>query len=69
MVRKGCLHGLACALKVLGAKAPKKQRTVAEDASEILEASHYQDLPKGSVGVTGKKTGRDRERERERERQ
>ena len=31
---------------MLGAKAPKKQRTVAEDAVEILEASHYQDLPK-----------------------
>ena len=30
--------------QVLGAKAPKKQRTVAEDATEILEASHYEDL-------------------------
>ncbi|CAE7409401.1 Znfx1, partial [Symbiodinium sp. CCMP2456] len=31
--------------RVLGAKAPKKQRTVAEDAAEILEASHYQEMP------------------------
>lgn len=31
--------------RVLGAKAPKKQRTVAEDAVEILEASHYQEMP------------------------
>lgn len=30
--------------QVLGAKAPKKQRTVADDAAEILEASHYQEL-------------------------
>lgn len=31
--------------RVLGAKAPKKQRTVAEDCAEILEASHYQEMP------------------------
>lgn len=31
--------------RVLGAKAPKKQRTVADDAAEILEASHYQEMP------------------------
>ncbi|CAE7406794.1 Znfx1 [Symbiodinium natans] len=31
--------------RVLGAKAPKKQRTVADDAVEILEASHYQEMP------------------------
>lgn len=31
--------------RVLGAKAPKKHRTVADDAAEILEASHYQEMP------------------------
>mmetsp|Transcript_105373 Transcript_105373/g.250872 ORF Transcript_105373/g.250872 Transcript_105373/m.250872 type:complete len:1551 (-) Transcript_105373:107-4759(-) len=31
--------------RVLGAKAPKRHRTVAEDCAEILEASHYQEMP------------------------
>mmetsp|Transcript_72985 Transcript_72985/g.171074 ORF Transcript_72985/g.171074 Transcript_72985/m.171074 type:complete len:1555 (+) Transcript_72985:434-5098(+) len=31
--------------RVLGAKAPKKQRTVADGDVEILEASHYQEMP------------------------
>ena len=38
--------------QVLGAKAPKKQRTVADDAAEILEASHYQELFDRSIACT-----------------
>ena len=37
--------------QVLGAKAPKKQRTVADDAAEILEASHYQEYTPLQVAV------------------
>ena len=38
--------------QVLGAKAPKKQRTVADDAAEILEASHYQEYTPLQVAVS-----------------
>eukprot|EP00931_Biecheleriopsis_adriatica_P081557 TRINITY_DN548_c0_g1_i1.p1 TRINITY_DN548_c0_g1~~TRINITY_DN548_c0_g1_i1.p1 ORF type:complete len:1604 (-),score=455.95 TRINITY_DN548_c0_g1_i1:68-4879(-) len=31
--------------RVLGAKAPRQFRTVAEDAAEIMEADYYQDMP------------------------
>jgi len=31
--------------RVLGARAPRKHLTVAEDAAELLEADHYEDMP------------------------